>query len=140
MSVDILPTALPLDASEAFSNSCLPYIRALVRQYKVGADNTGFEREVQALNRAKVAEGGELVGKHEWLQEKVKTIQDSQDRTVTQPSPASGELSSSAAQIQAQRKTVLLLGSGMVAKPAVDELCSRDDINVIIGMYLFIIC
>lgn len=34
------------------------------------------------------------------------------------------------------KKTVLLLGSGMVAAPLVDRLCSRSDVQVVIGMSL----
>lgn len=123
MSVDILPTALPLDASEAFSKSCLPYVRALVRQYKGVKQDKEYERENDTLERAAVAKGGILIGKHEWLYENVKEVC-KQDKADSAP----------AAELP-QRKTVLLLGSGMVAKPTVDEICSRKDIDLIIGTY-----
>lgn len=35
----------------------------------------------------------------------------------------------------AQKKRVLVLGSGMVAGPAVDELAGRTDVEVIVGQY-----
>ena len=122
MSVDILPTALPLDASEAFSKSCLPYVRALVRKYKGIKEDKEYELENQTLERATVAKGGALVGNHEWLYEKVKEV-----------GKDGGSEGSQATTIRPERKTVLLLGSGMVAKPAVDEICSREDVDLIIG-------
>ena len=33
----------------------------------------------------------------------------------------------------AQRKKVLLLGSGMVAGPTVEEICKRPDVDLVIG-------
>lgn len=120
MSVDILPTALPLDASESFSNSCLPYLKVLVQQYKGFGQVKDYESERNALERATIAAGGKLVGKHEWLNPKVEAVVEEQRKYSAAASP--------------HRKTVLLLGSGMVAKPTVDEICSRKDINLIIGL------
>lgn len=69
MSVDILPTQLPLDASCHFSNALMPYLRVLVREYQ--GESIGETKEdaplVEALERATIAKRGRLTEGHGWL-------------------------------------------------------------------------
>ncbi|GAA5975671.1 hypothetical protein JCM21900_002198 [Sporobolomyces salmonicolor] len=63
-SIEILPSALPRDATEQFSTSVLPYIRALLE----GASSTASSGPLlAALERATLARRGKLEKKHEWL-------------------------------------------------------------------------
>ena len=114
MAVDILPTALPNDASAHFSNVLVPYLESLVAGYE-GSDHGKLNG---ALDRATVAEEGQLVGKHAWLGEKVEAWRTSSSRK---------------AQTATRKQRVLMLGSGMVAGPAVSEICKRGDIELIVG-------
>ena len=63
MSVDILPTRLPLDASTHFSDMLKPYLRALISRYS--GRGVHAEREYEdALSCTTVANEGKLVDKH----------------------------------------------------------------------------
>lgn len=114
MAVDILPTALPIDASTHFSNVLISYLESLIAGYK-GSDQGKLKG---GLDRATVAKEGQLVGKHAWLGEKVEAWRKS---------------SSGRAQTMGRKQRVLMLGSGMVAGPAVSEICKRDDIEFVVG-------
>ncbi|KAG8910593.1 hypothetical protein FRC01_006246, partial [Tulasnella sp. 417] len=153
MSVDILPSELPLDASKHFSKALNPYLRSLVKMYE-GASPTVEDRvAMDTVDRATIARGGELRPKHKWLEEllaksgsapaMVPTSET--DRTdldvgsdlggldatpksksyYAPPSTSSGALP--------KKRRALLLGSGMVAKPAVDELLSRGGVELVIA-------
>ena len=71
------------------------------------------------MSRATVAQEGRLLGKHTWLGEKVEAWRAS---------------SSAEAQTAVRKRRVLMLGSGMVAGPAVTEICKRGDVELIVGM------
>ena len=114
MAVDILPTALPIDASTHFSSVLLPYLESLIAGYK-GSDQGKLRG---ALARATVAEEGKLMEKHTWLGEKVEAWRRS---------------NSGKTQTTTKKQRVLMLGSGMVASPAVTEICKRSDIELIVG-------
>ncbi|KAI5116909.1 hypothetical protein M0805_000804 [Coniferiporia weirii] len=128
MSVDILPTALPLEASTSFSKGILPYVRGVARRYgkdnKLGSGKDGEATELQdALERATIASAGKLRERHQWLEKSVNTSRqlqskDSSERRSLNPLP---------------KKKILLLGSGMVAGPAVDEICRRSDVALTIA-------
>lgn len=105
MSVDILPTAVPSDASEVFSNALMPYLQSIIASY-AGEPAGEFE---EAIERATIAKDGHLTEKHAWL----------------------GELAA-----PHNEKHVLILGSGMVAGPAVDKIARRGDVKVTVGTCL----
>lgn len=129
MAVDILPTSVPLDASAHFSEKVLPYVRRLVGEY--GGEKRGEEGGVgEALERATVAWDGRLVGRHAWLDEKVQRWRaTAADGTMPLPSTHSDVDVPRAL----KRKKVLMLGSGMVAGPAVDELCRSGEVELVVG-------
>lgn len=114
MSVDILPSSLPLDASQYFCRVLMPYLKAVIREYR--GQSVGKEYS-EALTRATVARDGQLQGIHAWLEDPLEKWRQS------------------AAKLEgtARKKKVLMLGSGMVAGPAVQELCKRSDIELVVG-------
>jgi len=126
MSVDILPAALPADASAAFAGKVMRYVRALVGGYR-GEAPADVEAE-QALERASVARAGRVHAGLECLAEKVDAWR-AQTGVVGAVGPAAGAQGGTVE----RRKRVLVLGSGMVAGPAVDELASRGDLDVVVG-------
>ena len=124
MSVDILPASLPRDASAAFGARVVRYVRALVDEYRGGKEESGEIGE--ALGRASVARDGKVREGFEWLDEKVRAW-----RAGEAASRAEGE--KGAAAVPGRKKRVLVLGSGMVAGPAVDELAGTGDVEVVVG-------
>ncbi|KAI0057988.1 hypothetical protein BV25DRAFT_1919690 [Artomyces pyxidatus] len=122
VAVDILPASLPRDASEAFAEKVLPYVRAVVKGY-TGQDEKSDV--VEAVKRASVASGGKVREGFEWLEEKVAAWRVSQDLAMS---------SEQGKQTLAPGKNkVLLLGSGMVAGPTVDELAARADVELVVA-------
>ncbi|KAI6144926.1 Saccharopine dehydrogenase-domain-containing protein [Pisolithus tinctorius] len=133
MSVDILPSSLPLDASNHFSGVLMPYLRALVREYR--GTRAGAEKQCrydEALERATVAREGQLAGKHKWLKEPVEKWR-SASTSSTAHATISSTMPAPAENAVRKKKNVLMLGSGMVAGPAVDEICKRSDVELIVA-------
>lgn len=126
MSVDILPSSLPLDASRHFCGVLMPYLRALIDECR---GRPGSREHLEALNVATVAQNGELQGKHRGLAAPVERWQASR----------AAEIASKAgiAETLLRKKRVLMLGSGMVAGPAVQEICKRSDVDIIVGQLLY---
>lgn len=120
MSVDILPTSIPLDASRHFSNALMPYLERAMGWYSSDASSL-HPGMGEALERATVAVGGALMDKHQWLQQGVDKWRAENKAQVVQPS------------ISIKKKKVLLLGSGMVAGPAVDHIAQRKDVELVVG-------
>lgn len=139
MAVDILPTALPLEASQHFSKAFLPYLRSLIADYNGHTHTSGsHENTKEALKRATVASGGRLSESFEWLRKPLGVWKDSLQSAAF----SSKALSSEGDVLQEKRndhvrpypkKKVLMLGSGMVAPPAVAEICSRPDVELVVG-------
>ncbi|CAE6447590.1 unnamed protein product [Rhizoctonia solani] len=163
MTVEILPAEIPRDASEHFSKALIPYLKGLVRAHQRGGTfalegEVGEEgqRVLGTLDRATIAENGVLRPQHAWLMERVKAYW-AQNKDSTQPELAvarernisasgrvtlssvdpktAGEAESSveSSQYVKPNKRVLLLGSGMVAKPAVDVFLGREDIRLVVA-------
>lgn len=121
MAVDILPTALPREASEHFSSVLGPYLRSVIRGYRQSSGREESAGKEEALERATVASGGQLREGHLWLEDLLAAWR-AQDASSS--SPGAGSV---------KRKRVLMLGSGMVAKPAIDEIVRRGDVELIVG-------
>ncbi|KAI6024246.1 Saccharopine dehydrogenase-domain-containing protein [Pisolithus marmoratus] len=133
MSVDILPSSLPLDASNHFSGVLMPYLRALVRGYRGTRAGASAEQQCQyeeALERATVAREGQLVGKHKWLRDPVEKWRSASASSTVHTTTSSTKLAPAE---NAAHKKVLMLGSGMVAGPAVDEISKRGDVELIVA-------
>ncbi|KAH6597557.1 hypothetical protein BASA61_003126 [Batrachochytrium salamandrivorans] len=106
MSIDNLPTELPLEASEYFSTALVPFISELA---KGNADHPVIQRA--AITTTK----GELVDKYKHLKSSL---------------PMHGH--SGSAKVTGSKK-VLLLGSGFVAGPLVDYLLRTPGTHVTIA-------
>ncbi|KAJ7596298.1 Saccharopine dehydrogenase-domain-containing protein [Mycena floridula] len=116
MAVDILPTSIPWDASQAFSEALWPYLNALIDRYRQNAN------EYQAaLDRATIATKGQLTEKHAWLG---GLLNDSTPLAIEPVQQSRGIL---------KRKRILMLGSGMVAGPAVDKIAGRNDVQLVVA-------
>ncbi|KAF8646029.1 hypothetical protein AX16_007454 [Volvariella volvacea WC 439] len=128
MSVDILPASIPLDASKHFSKALKPYLNSLIDSYTVGSSTGEASR---AIDRATIARHGKLLEKHQWLQPAVdKFYGISTQQATLAPSPTESPAKTSGAP---PKKRILMLGSGMVAGPAVEEIASRSDLELLIA-------
>ncbi|KAI0328943.1 hypothetical protein GY45DRAFT_1435780 [Cubamyces sp. BRFM 1775] len=140
MAVDILPTALPLEASQHFSQAFLPYLRSVLAGYKEPGREAASEEERktrEALDRATVASGGELREPFAWLRKPLGVWKESAGLTASSSAsalstPQDAGKKSALPGVQ-PKKRVLMLGSGMVAPPAVAELCRRADVELVVA-------
>ncbi|KAH6904845.1 Saccharopine dehydrogenase-domain-containing protein [Coprinopsis sp. MPI-PUGE-AT-0042] len=121
MAVDILPASIPLDASQHFSKVLGPYLESLVTSSSKPSDSSSsstFEprekgaENLEALDRATIARHGS-------------------PRTTTRVASSEESKSKDAKKQKgsAKRKNILLLGSGMVAKPTVDMIAERGKVD-----------
>lgn len=129
MSVDILPTSIPYDASKHFSKALLPYMDGLIEMYANGNADSAHAR---ALERATIAVGGQLKEQHQWLQPAVDKwfggVKLPSEQTITTSEKIAPKESR-----MVKPKRILLLGSGMVAGPTVDHVARRGDVQLLIG-------
>ncbi|OBZ72980.1 Peroxisome biosynthesis protein PAS1 [Grifola frondosa] len=149
MAVDILPSALPLEASQHFSRVLLPYLRTLMTEYHANGNGQLPAQSVEekgrsdALKRATIAQGGKLTDSFIWLEGPLGVWQEGKAATG---SPMQGKISGEKEDAQhtnaarskkvaglRPKKKVLILGSGMVAGPAIAEICKRTDVQLIVG-------
>ena len=92
----------------------MPYLKAVIQEYR----GQSVEREYsEALKTATVARDGQLQGTHTWLKAPLDTWRLSIPKLEGSP----------------RKKKVLMLGSGMVAGPAVQELGKRSDVGLVVG-------
>ncbi|KAL7421814.1 hypothetical protein Q5752_003585 [Cryptotrichosporon argae] len=109
-STDILPSELPTDASRHFSDRILPYVvRALEAQQ-------AQDEVADTLARATITENGRLLGPHRSLETKLEALRCSKRESMS-----------------GAKKKVLLLGSGLVAGPAVEVFTGRRDVALTIA-------
>ncbi|KAG8691455.1 hypothetical protein FRC08_010176 [Ceratobasidium sp. 394] len=162
MTVEILPAELPKDASKHFAKALEPFLHALVRQ-KGGKGREKDGKLLDALDRATISERGVLRPKHAWLMDRVEAhlAQEEKgesrgkksgvvagveskapDATATPSEVVGGAATSKAAGASTAspvprgapgKRRVLLLGSGMVARPAVEVFLGREDVQLVIA-------
>ena len=92
MSIDNLPTEMPLEASQYFSDALFPIVFEMTK----GSPN------IPVIERATIVNEGELTPKHKHLQKIIDSVVVSKAQPVHQK--------------------ILILGSGFVVKPALDYL------------------
>ena len=88
----------------------------------------------ETLERAKIVNGGVITSEHSWLAPRIEGWRNTQagsSRSTCPSTDAGGAVSSSI--LKEKKKKVLLLGSGLVAGPAVDVFVSRGDVELMIG-------
>ncbi|KZT33116.1 hypothetical protein SISSUDRAFT_993382 [Sistotremastrum suecicum HHB10207 ss-3] len=118
MSIDILPSELPLDASTHFSTKLQQYLKAVVRQYQSSREESSDSHIMQALARATIAKQGQLEPAYQWLSHHLNAVQAVDDKVLSSSEP---------------HQNVLLLGSGMVAGPVVKEICSHPEMRLLVA-------
>ncbi|GAA5839177.1 hypothetical protein JCM9279_002618 [Rhodotorula babjevae] len=109
-SVEILPSAFPIDATEHFSRGLLPYVRYLLDDPALKKEGEDGKEIREALRRATLVEGGKLTERHEWLYEVLDEAKNS-----------------------SRRRKAVVLGAGLVAGPAVRTLALRSDLDVVVA-------
>lgn len=136
-SIDILPTELresggttawispltcaAINASKDFSQNIAPYIQRVLTR-KSGRGSAADEMDA-ALSSATIVKDGQLVPRHQHLDASVSSWrQGFADKTPSGGAPG-----------PRKPKKVLLLGSGLVAGPAVEEFAGRSDVSLRIG-------
>lgn len=112
-----LSLTLAADSSQYFCGRLLPYVTRAI-------DHANGQRPIndeidQTLARARIVADSVLLPKHEWLQENV-------DKWRSEHAVGGG---------LPQKKRILLLGSGLVAGPAVDVFLKRPDVLLTIGEF-----
>lgn len=134
MAVDILPTAIPFDASVHFSGKLYPYLESVIEGYRrdSSAHKTAMSEYGKAVDRATIATAGKLVGKHVRLGELVDQWRNVEAGRMAASAPQPMGSRSQDSGVLAKKK-VLMLGSGMVAGPAVDKIASRKDVQLMVG-------
>jgi alpha-aminoadipic semialdehyde synthase len=111
-----------VDASTHFSACILPYVERLVSKTQINDEIS------ETLERAKIVKDGTITSEHSWLAPRVKGWRNTQASSSAAPAP-----SSSSTYLPERKKKVLLLGSGLVAGPAVDVFVARGDVELVIG-------
>ena len=111
LSVDNLPTELPLEASNHFSQAFYPFAVELLQG--------NYAHPV--LNRAAICHDGKLTQPYSHLNTKL-------------PSVAISSIDKKRTALP-KKKNVLLLGSGMVASPLVEYLLRSKDFHVTVGLF-----
>lgn len=112
-----------------FSSVLMPYLRTLIKEHKYGRSHAALkEREdvgrLHALEKATIASHGRLREDHQWLEGPLNTWKEQSQKAQAAKASSLGN---------SQKKKVLLLGSGMVAGPAVDEIASHADTVLLVG-------
>lgn len=117
----------------------MPYLETVMQLY-AGAPTEYRANEAAALDRAAVAINGKLTDAHKGLLEEVDKWRDaeasksllSNGRTVEDPVALGVHKTD-----RPSKKRILLLGSGMVSGPAIEEIEKRHDIELLVGQSLF---
>ncbi|RKP34903.1 Saccharopine dehydrogenase-domain-containing protein, partial [Dimargaris cristalligena] len=121
LGVENLPAELPLESSRFFSHSLMPLMADIIH---------GRWDSSSVLKRATIAHDGHLATPHAHLRKgwsKVAAAKPESPSTKTEPKGTSVKVTSR------EPRRVLLLGSGMVAKPLVDYLTRQPDIHVTVA-------
>jgi alpha-aminoadipic semialdehyde synthase len=126
------------DASNHFSSCILPYVERLVsNKGEKSGDEIG-----QTLERAKIVNNGIITSEHSWLAPRVEGWRNTQSSSSRSSVPApelphTDPPAPKPSLLKEKKKRVLLLGSGLVAGPAVDVFVARGDVDLVIGMLAY---
>ncbi|KAI9256769.1 Saccharopine dehydrogenase-domain-containing protein [Helicostylum pulchrum] len=110
MGIDILPAEFPVESSEFFSKALYPFVKEMVN----GEPNVPLKNLSPLLREATIADGGKLTENHQALKKLLPSFNKGSSHGV-------------------EKKTVLLLGSGMVAGPLVEHLMNRPDVKIVVA-------
>ncbi|KAF7346180.1 Alpha-aminoadipic semialdehyde synthase, mitochondrial [Mycena sanguinolenta] len=139
------PSALP-----EYLPKLYPYLERLIEWYWAGAEVPAGAAPTpldSALEDATIAVAGQLKERHRWLQDNVDKFR-AEARTAHAAASTTLQLPTESAEVKVsasedgvvvtpmgvlRKKKVLLLGSGMVAGPAVEEIARREDVQLLIA-------
>jgi len=88
----------------------------------------------KTLERAKIVNEGVITSEHSWLAPRVEGWRNTQAGSSRSASTTDAAQAVKSSIMKDKREKVLLLGSGLVAGPAVDVFVSRGDVELVIGM------
>lgn len=118
ISIEILPSELAKDASEDFSSAILPYMTSLIES-KLAENGVQRPELLHELENGMICGDGKLMLQHQGLTPLLSL------QTATS-APNNIDVSGSS-------KKVVIFGSGLVAKPAIEILLQEPDVEVIIA-------
>ncbi|KAI8992221.1 Saccharopine dehydrogenase-domain-containing protein [Pilobolus umbonatus] len=113
MGIDILPAEIPLESSQYFSSKLYPLVKEMVGQ----APYPPSEELSPILRNAMITDQGQLTAEHAHLLSSTNKLNHPEVRLNN-------------------KKTVLLLGSGMVSAPLVEHLAKRPDVHLVIASHV----
>jgi alpha-aminoadipic semialdehyde synthase len=87
----------------------------------------------RTVKQASIAESGQLTTRHQWLQAMVNALSSTGTIPTAKAGGGTGSKTTNSVDKRSAPKSVLLLGSGLVAGPAVDVLAGRSDVRLVIG-------
>ncbi|GJJ70109.1 alpha-aminoadipic semialdehyde synthase [Entomortierella parvispora] len=125
MSVDILPSELPMESSQHFSDSLYPFIKELIRDNK----------DHPVLAGATIAENGALKPAHQDLSKTLEATNAKANLAKLKATlaTATGSSPNTSFGTNTKPKKVLLCGSGFVAGPLVDYLLRDPNVSLTIA-------
>ncbi|WAR59798.1 hypothetical protein PtB15_11B439 [Puccinia triticina] len=122
ISIEILPSELPKDASESFSSAIFPYITSLI-QSKLPQNDVENPEILQRLKNGMICGDGILMPQHEGLAPLL----------ASSLSPAPATPVTNKMDVSGGSQKVVIFGSGLVAKPAIETLLQEANIEVTIA-------
>ncbi|PLW49610.1 hypothetical protein PCASD_02283 [Puccinia coronata f. sp. avenae] len=126
ISIEILPSELAKDASEEFSGAIVPYVTALI-QSQLEPEKITSPELLQRLENGTICARGSLMPQHQGLAPSL---------LLGSPptSPGTASLSScTQIELSPSPQKVVIFGSGLVAKPAIETLLQPPHIHVVIA-------
>jgi alpha-aminoadipic semialdehyde synthase len=88
----------------------------------------------ETLERAKIVNEGVMTSEHSWLAPRVEGWRNTQAGSSRSAPIIDTARAVNSSIMKDKKNKVLLLGSGLVAGPAVDVFVSRGDVELVIGM------
>ncbi|KAF8930031.1 Saccharopine dehydrogenase-domain-containing protein [Dissophora ornata] len=123
MSVDILPSELPLESSQHFSDSLYPFVKELIRG----------NNDHPVLAGATIAENGSLKPAHQDLAQILNETQAKEKLAAIKLALGTSASQKTSFGSNIKPKKVLLCGSGFVAGPLVDYLLRDPNVSITIA-------
>ncbi|KAI8461948.1 Saccharopine dehydrogenase-domain-containing protein [Phakopsora pachyrhizi] len=130
ISIEILPSELPRDASIDFSAAILPYLADLIES-KLSDSSTESNSLIKSLENATICKDGKLAPKHQGLSNLLSNFfEKSTQKTQTVVNQVDK------VSVGDSQKSVAIFGSGLVAKPAIQVLLSDPNVKLTIAAKL----
>ncbi|MBW0508035.1 hypothetical protein O181_047750 [Austropuccinia psidii MF-1] len=127
ISIEILPSELPKDASKCFSSAIFPYVTALI-QTKLSLEFETSTKEIGCLENAMICKDNQLMPQHNGLGRLLAKPANSLTNGIHDKNLSIKH------KIDVQTsQNVVIFGSGLTAKPVIETLLNDSSVKVIIG-------